>query len=885
MRPLVGSAIVFWFVLTSHATGAQQSESIPSPAEFHGYELGTTYTITANLYEYYRELALRSDRVEYQEYGRSIQGRPLPALFIGSEKHLASKDAYRERIHRLTHSLEPLPPSELTELIEGTPAIVCIFIVDTDEEAGVEVLQEIAYELATREDDVARNVRENVLVIMAPLTNPDSHARYVTWHKLYDVDGASVDPYAVENRAHWGMNTDGNALGIDVNRDFGFFVSPEMQGVARTLVHWRPQLLLDIHSGPDVIFLPPFPPPHHPLWPEEASKWWEAVARRASDHFGRRGWSFNTREGYEGVTSVSFGLSWGMLGPSVSAFLYETFGGRPQKTEAFVRTDGTIATMRMAMDRHSVGTWSFLEIAAERREELLQDAHQVVLKAVEEARSGPVREVVFPVDGPGVDSSKVRRIVERLTLQGIQVERLEEDVTTEAHDFYQVGRASQRTFPKGSYVINMVQPMARLARTLLDPVVESGEPEVLVPFSRKMPYYDTTWGVMPFLFGVEAYAVEQPIAARRDFVEGPSVREGSVERIVRDGPPYAYLLPAGQEASYRIVIRMMREGYRWRVFRAPFRIRDRNYPKGTWAAIRGRNPEGLGARLEELVQEHVGRAVEVAGPYTDAGVAFGDDRRLAPIPKPFVAVVADQPVSQDHIFGGIRTVLEADFGFTFTPVMLETINRRDLSKYTAVVLPHAGMDIRGGPGFSAGYKGILDVENLRRYVLGGGTLVAVQGAAEVIATDEVLGSGVELEGWAEQTNGPSLRARWEESLAADVETTTWKPGLQEIGFSLLASGYHREQFAVPGAYPVLLKIAEEGRARAVARYESDEGTLLLDGFMASSDKEKLAGRPFVVIQPVGRGRVIFFACDPTFRGYWYGLNLLFLNSLILGPLL
>ena len=157
------------------------------------------------------------------------------------------------------------------------------------------------------------------------------------------------------------------------------------------------------------------------------------------------------------MTSVSFGLSWGMLGPSVGAFLYETFGGRPRKTEAFIRTDGTIATMRMAMDRHSVGTWSFLEIAAERREELLHDAHRVVVKAVEEARSGPVREVVLPTRGPGVDPSKVERIVERLTLQGIEVERLGEDVTAEAHDFYEMGRTSQRTFPEGSYVINMVQ--------------------------------------------------------------------------------------------------------------------------------------------------------------------------------------------------------------------------------------------------------------------------------------------------------------------------------------------------------------------------------------------------------------------------------------------
>jgi hypothetical protein len=442
-----------------------------------------------------------------------------------------------------------------------------------------------------------------------------------------------------------------------------------------------------------------------------------------------------------------------------------------------------------------------------------------------------------------------------------------------------------RTFSEGSYTIDMVQPMSRLARTLLDPLMESADPEVLVPYSREMPYYDTTWSIMPFLFGVEAHALEAPVSARRDRVEAPAERKGVIERIDREGPPYAYLLPAGHEASYRIMIRLLREGYRWRVFRAPFRIGDRTYPAGTWAAIRGRNPEGLGARIEALVEDYGGRAIEVAGPYTDAGVSFGDDARLAPIPKPLVAVVADQPVMQDHIFGGIRRVLEADFGFAFTPVMLETINRRDLSKYTAVVLPHAGMDIRGGPGFNAGYKGLLDVENLRRYVRGGGTLIAVQGAAEVIATDEVLGAGVELQGWAEYTNGPTLRARWEIPFDADVETTTWRPGLREEQFPLLASGYEKEEFAVPGAYPILLGLSEESRARVVASYESDERALLMDGYMAGSDKEKLAGRPFVLVQPVGRGRVVFFACDPTFRGYWYGLNMLFLNSLILGPLL
>jgi hypothetical protein len=81
----------------------------------------------------------------------------------------------------------------------------------------------------------------------------------------------------------------------------------------------------------------------------------------------------------------------------------------------------------------------------------------------------------------------------------------------------------------------------------------------------------------------------------------------------------------------------------------------------------------------------------------------------------------------------------------------------------------------------------------------------------------------------------------------------------------------------------LFDIAEDGRAQVVARYH-DTGQVL-DGFVLDSDLEKLSGRPFVVIQPAGRGRVIYYACDPTFRGYWYGLNILFLNTLIFGPLM
>ncbi|MDH4058483.1 MAG: M14 family zinc carboxypeptidase, partial [Cyclobacteriaceae bacterium] len=325
------------------------------PAEFHGYALGTTYTITANHYEYYKELA-KSPRVQHVIYGQSIQHRPLVQLIVSSEINLARLEEIKANNRKLTRLNGPLPQSEKDALIKNTPAIIYIFIVDTDEEAGTEVLSEVAYDLATREDTAAKSVRDNLVVIFSPLTNPDAHARYVTWNGLYDVKGASIDQNAVENRAHWGMNTDGNAMGIDVNRDFSFFVTPEMSALGKAMMDWRPNLILDVHSGPNTHFIPPFSPPYHQLWPEKSYQWWVDVAEVAGKRFGEKGWSLFARNQFDGVTHVGFGLSWAMLGPSLSSFLFETFGGRPGRSTAFIRSDGTLATMRMAMDRHAEGT-------------------------------------------------------------------------------------------------------------------------------------------------------------------------------------------------------------------------------------------------------------------------------------------------------------------------------------------------------------------------------------------------------------------------------------------------------------------------------------------------------------------------------------------------
>jgi hypothetical protein len=63
-----------------------KAQSIPSPSEFLGYELGTQFTRHHQVVAYFEAVAAASDQVNLSSYGKTYEGRTLQIASISSAR-------------------------------------------------------------------------------------------------------------------------------------------------------------------------------------------------------------------------------------------------------------------------------------------------------------------------------------------------------------------------------------------------------------------------------------------------------------------------------------------------------------------------------------------------------------------------------------------------------------------------------------------------------------------------------------------------------------------------------------------------------------------------------------------------------------------------------
>jgi hypothetical protein len=857
--------------------GSNYDPSIPTLESVLGYEVGTYFTEHHQMVDYMHRLAASSDKVQIFKYGQSYERRGLYIVIIGSEQNMERLEEIRQTIARLTDPRKT-NDSEAATIAKETPAIGWAnFGTDGNENTAMEASMQLAYQLAAGQDPLTKKILDNVVVIINPCLSPDSLQRYIVWMKAAIVGkNGTSDPAASEHHRDWLMDTNQNHFGIDVNRD-AFALSIDVtQAAVEIMFHWNPQTWIDNHGTPNEYFFAPFSSPVNLNYPPSLLKWANEIGKNNARYFSRYGWTFTKDEHYD-LYYPGYFDSYPALNGAVAA-TYETDGGG-NKGMIYELPDKSFKTLRDGTHHHFITNMSSLEVLADNREAILKDFYDFRKTGMEEADKERFKSYVLV---PGKDKGRLNDLVELLLRHKFEIFRTDKPVSSKASQTYFDIVSKSRTFPEGSYIIPLKQPQKRAVKTLLEPDPKMGA-KFLEEVERRrvrnkklgsdvrkesLEFYDVVAWALPVTYGIDAAFTEDTV----DFSGANlvSYKPDSGGGVIGGEAGYAYLFMYESDGSAKLCGRLLQEGFNLLLAMKGFHNSGRDYSKGTILARVERNPDSLHDRIAELAKDFGVDVYAVNTGWVDSGISPGSSY-MTNLKKPRILVLTHSPTSSTG-FGSVWHLLEARYGFEFTAVRAEYFSSVDFARYNVIIFPD---------GSAAGYQRYLGkegVSKLKDWIQNGGTFIGIKGGAAFTTRIDVEFTDVQL-----ITEVPVGEPTDQSEKKEDIE----KRPLEYIPGSIFRAKVNTDYY-LGLSYPEEIAVQLQGNmmlspSKKGANVVTFPENSFMMGHRWEDTEELLKEKLYMADVPLGRGHVILFADDPTFRNYWRGLDRLFLSCILFSP--
>ena len=898
--------------------------SVPKPDDVLGYAIGTWHTQYA-----WQEKALLAiaaaakDRVHVEEIGRTSEKRTMRIYVVSSPENIARLDQIRADLDRIADP-RGASQAELDAVTARTPAVVWFSgSVHGDEVPGFEASMALLYHFAATEDPKTLALLKDAIVIINPSSNPDGHERFSVWSNSVAVGSPERAGIEQQRGQPWAISGRYNHYRFDMNRDLIATTQQEVRNIVGGMLRWHPMVTADLHGYVVQYYMAPASRPINANisgWP---NKWGEAIGQGNAKAFDDFGWLYYVRDQFD-LYYPGYYDTWPSLTGATGA-TYETDGG-PALLKR--REDGTMLSLRDGIAKHFTAAVATFETTAGRAKERVKDYLAFRQAAVADGKAQPMKRVVFT---PGSDPARAAELAAALLRGGVEVHRLTQPLASTKAHAYSDDAVAARTFPAGSFVVDMAQPQGRLAKAVLepdpalDPVFAKTQ---LDHFKRNInrgknadgegyEFYDITAWALPVAYGVESWWTEDAAPLTGDKLALPrdnapqvngevlpvAVRGGIVEGA---GAKSAYLWRNDRAGASRLAGQLLQEGYKLAIASEPIQTGKVDWPRGTWVARVSRNDGTLAARIDALARS---AGVEVTGENTafpeTAQFGTGSGSTVA-VQEPKIAVAAEQGIGLGA-YGAIWWSLEQRFGLKFTPVSLASLNG-DLSAFNVVIIPDGGA---GSLGKGAG---------LKTWVERGGTLITMGRATSWAAREDVGMTTARVLTADDKDEKPKAEEKKKDDAATAKKDTAAKketpekkeaPAAPATGAdSLLAvkspTANANAPQPIPGAHfdavydmthwltlgierqrttvlmdgDAFLKLSKEGSNVAVF---PATGPLKRAGFAFPDNTERLLkGTALIVEEKVGRGHLVMFANDPMFRGWWRALDRVVMNAVLLG---
>ncbi|HEX6134035.1 MAG TPA: M14 metallopeptidase family protein [Longimicrobiales bacterium] len=866
MRRVVAlAAAAFLFSASAHAqhalvAGGPYDPAVPAPPSVLGYEVGERFTPHHLLMRYLERLAASSARVRLDTVAHSFEGREVMLVVLTSEANHARMDRIRADARRIADP-RSATQAELDAVATRLPAIVWLgFTVHGPEASGVEAAIAMAYQLAAGQDEQTRMVLDSTVVLIDPVQNPDGHERHAQdVMRMRSAWGVPTHPAARIHSGTWpGPRT--SHYYFDLNRDWYAQSHPETRGRVRTMLEWWPHVAVDLHEmgSNSTYFFPPAMDPINQIVHQNILDWWDIYADDIMAAFDREGWSFFRREGYDEFYP-GYGSSW----PLYTGAVGMTFEQASSRGGAIEREDGTVLTLAQAARQHYTAAWATASGTARRRTRRVRDFIAYRQSAITEAARAPLRTIVFARDATGRADSLARKLIQN----GIEVGRLRSETTVRGATPYGADRAVTVSVPASSYVVDLAQPMGRLARALLEPDAPLDSAFIAEELERRRSgmgdrFYDLTAFSLPLTFNVATWSTAAAV--------GPAdaVTYASLDALRPAAPSqarYGYAFAPGSESSIRLLAALMADSVR--VWFAPrsFRSGSFDFPNGGFVVrVQGNRPE-----VHALVARHAAAAGAAVAPIASARADEGTDlgsNSVFPLAFPRIALLGGDPVSGQS-FGYAWYAFDQRIGYRTTQIDVDGVTGAALDDFNVLIVPSVSA---GGLNRVLGESGR---ERVAGWVRAGGLLITLDGATEWLASEQLDLARVGV-----------LRDTVREG-GDGFEVSVSVPGaiVRASGDTLspIMAGVPREMPLLVFSSRVLTAPDDVAPGEAVVRF-APEDELRVSGYLWPEAPARIGRSPYLWTESVGRGRVIGFAGDPNFRDLWRSQLPLFANAVFLG---
>src|ERR1700746_1275660 len=163
------------------------SKAVPSPVKFLGRIAGAPGELagTEQAYGYCRALAAASPRVKVFTLGHSEEGREILMLAVADETGIRGVDQLRAATAALADPRATDETAAEKLIAEARPIYYLNAALHSDETGSTEAMLELAYRLAVSEQPMIRHIREQIVVLINPISNPDGRNKVVDWFYRY----------------------------------------------------------------------------------------------------------------------------------------------------------------------------------------------------------------------------------------------------------------------------------------------------------------------------------------------------------------------------------------------------------------------------------------------------------------------------------------------------------------------------------------------------------------------------------------------------------------------------------------------------------------------------------------------------------------------------